>query len=146
MPLAFGSAIGLFYLPYWFTSGASVPGYLPDYFREKFNISPMVAALIHVLGVYRIYTLNGLTLLELGALVVAALWCVLHPALDGETALRRCIWPIGIITLLSQDLFSWYMLWLLPLLAIFVQPSNIKVGWLNYHASMRGRAGGCSAE
>ena len=130
MPLAFGSTIGLFYLPYWLTSGASVLGYLPDYFREKFNIGPMVAALIQVLGAVRISMISGLTLLELGALVVAALWCVLHPALDAETALRRCIWPIGIVTLLSQNLFSWYMLWLLPLVAIFMQPSSIGVGWL----------------
>ena len=130
MPLAFGAAIGLFYLPYWFTSGASVLGYLPDYFQEKFNISPLVAALTHVLGGFKLYTINGLTLVELGALFVAVGWAVLNPASDAETALRRCIWPISIITLLSQNLFSWYMLWLLPLLAIFVQPSNIKVGWL----------------
>ena len=36
MPLAFGAALGLFYLPYWLTSGRSVLGFLPNYFQEVF--------------------------------------------------------------------------------------------------------------
>jgi hypothetical protein len=31
---------------------------------------------------------------------------------------------IGPITLLSYNLFSWYLLWLLPLIAIFLQPGQ----------------------
>jgi DNA helicase-2/ATP-dependent DNA helicase PcrA len=69
------------------------------------------------------YRLIGLSM---GGILVPAIWCVLQPASDAETALRRCIWPIGIVTLFSQDLFAWYMLWLLPLTAIFLKPSNMK--------------------
>jgi hypothetical protein len=45
---------------------------------------------------------------------------VLRKNTDGESAIRRCIWPIGAFTLLTQNLFPWYMLWLVPLLAIFL--------------------------
>lgn len=130
MPLAFVAAIGLFYLPYWLTSGASVLGYLPDYFQEKFNIGPLVSILNHILDAIRVYAPNRLTILALGIIVLVAVWCVLHPAPDAETAIRRCIWPMGVITLLSQNLFSWYMLWLLPLVAIFIEPSSKRLGWL----------------
>ena len=44
--------------------------------------------------------------------------------------LQRCILPIAAVTLLSQNLFSWYMLWLLPLLAIFLAPSRRNLGAL----------------
>ncbi len=42
--------------------------------------------------------------------------------LHREGAVRRSIWLIGAFTLLTQNLFSWYMLWLLPLLALFLKP------------------------
>jgi hypothetical protein len=50
---------------------------------------------------------------------------VIRPAADGASALRRCIWLIGIFTLLTQNLFSWYMLWTLPLIALFLQPGPL---------------------
>jgi hypothetical protein len=70
------------------------------------------------------YRLVGLSM---GIIVVAAIWSIFHPAPNAEVALRRCIWPIGVVSLFSQDLFAWYMLWLLPLIAIFLQPSRIQV-------------------
>ena len=126
MPLTFAIAIGLFYAPYVLTSETSVLGYLPHYFRETFNISPLVSMLNHVLDAIHVNIPYRLIGLSIGGILVAAIWSVLQPASDAETALRRCIWPIGIVTLFSQDLFAWYMLWLLPLTAIFLQPSNIK--------------------
>ena len=131
MPLTFAIAIGLFYAPYVLTSETSVLGYLTRYFRETFNISPLVSMLNHVLDVIHLNIPYRLIGLSMGAILVAAIWCVLHPASDAETALRHCIWPIGIVTLFSRDLFAWYMLWLLPLTAIFLQSSNLKwmPGW-----------------
>jgi len=126
MPLTFAIAIGLFYAPYVLTSETSVLGYLPHYFRETFNISPLVSMLNQVLDAIHLNIPYRLIGLSMGGILIAAILCVLHPASDAETALRRCIWPIGIVTLFSQDLFAWYMLWLLPLTAIFLQPSNIK--------------------
>lgn len=126
MPLTFVSSVGIFYLPYALTSETSILGYLPGYFKETFNISPLGSMLNHFLDGMHLnvpYRLIGLTM---GIVLVAAIWCVFHPAPNAEAALRRCIWPIGVVTLFSQDLFAWYMLWLLPLTAIFLRPSNIK--------------------
>jgi hypothetical protein len=49
----------------------------------------------------------------------------LRPANDGTEALRRCVWLIGAFTILTQNLFSWYMLWLLPLIALFLRPGRL---------------------
>jgi uncharacterized membrane protein len=123
MPLTFVFTIALLYAPYILTSETSVLGYLPHYFRETFNISPLVSLLNRLLDSVGVNIPYRLTALTLSAILIAAIWCIFHPAPNAETALRRCILPIGIVTLLSQDLFAWYMLWLLPLTAIFLQPS-----------------------
>ena len=67
MPLTFATAIGLFYAPYVLTSETSVLGYLPHYFRETFNISPLVSRLNHVLDAIHLnipYRLMGLSMGE----------------------------------------------------------------------------------
>ena len=130
MPLAFVLALAIFYLPYYLASGNSVIGYLPRYLEEKFNISPLVSNLNHILTWVNLHQTNSLALIALGVIMLLGGWTIFNPAPDAETAIRRCIVPIGIITLLSQNLFSWYMLWLLPLIAIFLKPSNIRFGIL----------------
>jgi hypothetical protein len=127
MPLMFATAILVFYAPYAVSSETSVLGYLPHYFKETFNISPLVSFMNHFLDGVHLNLPYRLIGLSLSTILVIAIWCVFHPTPDAGTALRRCIWPIGIVTLLSQDLFPWYMLWLLPLIAIFLQPSSIKI-------------------
>jgi alpha-1,6-mannosyltransferase len=126
MPLTFVGAIGMFYVPYALISGTSVFGYLLGYFKERFNISPLVSMLNHLLDGIHLSVPFRLIGLAMGIILVAAIWCIFHPAPDAMAALRRCIWPIGVVSLFSQDLFAWYMLWLLPLIAIFLQPSNVR--------------------
>jgi len=126
MPLTFATAIGIFYVPYALTSETSVFGYLPGYFKEKFNISPLVGVLNHLLDAIHLNIPYRLAVVSMGIILTAAIWCIFHPTPNAEVALRRCIWPIGVVSLFSQDLFAWYMLWLLPLIAIFLQPSIIK--------------------
>jgi hypothetical protein len=58
-------------------------------------------------------------LILLGLIGLTMAW---RPATDGETAVRRSLWLIGAYTLLSYNLFSWYLLWLLALLALFLRP------------------------
>lgn len=127
MPLMFAIAIGIFYVPYVLTSETSVLGYLPGYFKEKFNISPLIAVLNHWLDGIDLKVSYRLIGPSMGIILIAAIWCMFHPASEAEVSLRRCIWPIGVVSLFSQDLFAWYMLWLLPLIAIFLQPSNRKI-------------------
>jgi alpha-1,6-mannosyltransferase len=130
MPLAFILAICLFYLPYWLISGKSVLGYLPSYFQESFNVAPLVSALTIIFGALRLNASTALTFIELVLLVLVAGWSVFHPVQDAETAVKRCLWPIAIITIFSENLFPWYMLWLLPLTAIFIEPSVKSWRWL----------------
>jgi hypothetical protein len=131
MPLAFVMTMAAFYLPYLLTSGSSVLGFLPRYFRETFNISPLVSSLKNILDLLGWYSPNRITLIALSMIALLAYWAILKPAPNAQVAIRRCVWPIGIITLLSQNLFSWYMLWLLPLIAIFIEPSGQRFGILS---------------
>jgi hypothetical protein len=124
MPLFFILTVSAFYIPYMLTSGSDVLGFLPRYFQETFNVSPLVSGLESSLRWLGWQTSDKITLIALGLVAIFAGWAIVKPAPDAETALRRCIVPIGVITLFSQNLFSWYMLWLLPLIAIFLEPSG----------------------
>ncbi len=130
-PLTFVITLGLFYLPYTLASGVKVLGYMPKYFWEKFNTSLLVLNLDKFLNWLGLDHTKSLLVLMVFILVVIYCLAIIKPAPDAETALRRCIWPIGIITLLSRNLFSWYLLWLLPLVAIYLQPSYKRLGRLS---------------
>jgi hypothetical protein len=122
--LAFGLGLGACYLPYILTSGSKVLGYLPQYFGEKFNMG-LVRLLIPGLQGLGMEPDQALLLITLSILGAIGLIMVLRPASSGETAVRRSIWLIGTFTLLTQNLFAWYMLWLLPLVALFVRPGRL---------------------
>lgn len=128
LPFAFGSTILATYLPYLLSSGNEVIGFLPRYLQEQFNIGPLVTLLLSFFPQSDIEAKRNVGLLLLAILAFLSLVMVLRPAKDGEAALRRSIWFIGAYTLLSYNLFSWYLLWLLPLLALFVQPGR----WLGF--------------
>lgn len=134
MPLAFLATLAISYLPYWIQSGTDVIGFLPGYARERFNISPPLVWLFRSLPVW--LDLNPgtqfsdaqriLSIFSLAVLGLVSLIMILRPATSGEQAIRRSIWPIGIFTLLNLNLFSWYLLWVLPLLAIFMQVQTLR--------------------
>ena len=131
MPLAFVATFAVLYLPY-LGQGAGVVGFLPNYFNERFNMgfagimtdlierppAPVFAALSQamngsapsLINLSLIVTLLGIS----GAFI-------LRPARTAQDSIRRCIFPIGAFTLLTQNLFPWYLLWLAPLVALFVQ-------------------------
>ena len=124
MPLAFGLTLAAIYLPYVARDGTAVLGFLPDYFGERFNMG--LAALLT--PAFRMVGPDpdlGILALTVAVLAGLGLWMAVRPAADGETALRRSIWLMGAFTLLTQNLFSWYMLWLLPLVAIFLEPGRL---------------------
>ncbi len=129
MPIAFTATVVSCYLPYALVSGWGVLGFLPKYLKETFNISPLVSAVNKIPTGFNSGLSNTLILLVLG-ITAATVWTITRPPQNVKTALRRCILPIGMVTLLSQDLFPWYMLWLLPLLSIFLEPSNKNLGIL----------------
>jgi len=125
MPLAFAATVFVTYLPYLTTSGSGVIGFLPKYLREQFNVGPLANLLFSLFYRFDFDPKQSVAVLLLAILAVIGLIMVLPPPADGETAIRRCLWLIGAYTLLSYNLFSWYLLWLLPLLALFVQPGQL---------------------
>jgi hypothetical protein len=124
LPAAFTATLGLCYLPYVWWSGAAVIGFLPRYFGERFNMG-LAAWLLPVFRSWGIDADRGLLVLTLALLAITSGWMCLRPATGDAGALRRCIWLIGVFTLLTQNLFSWYMLWVLPLVALFLQPGSM---------------------
>jgi hypothetical protein len=127
MPLGFGVALLASYLPYLIQSGTQVLGFLPSYVRERFNVAPPL------LWYLRNNPFTGFSVAQqallfvtLGLLGFVSLYMILRPPESSEAAIRRCLWPIAILTLLNPNMFSWYLLWLLPLLAIFMQPGQIR--------------------
>jgi alpha-1,6-mannosyltransferase len=118
MPLAFLAAFGLTYLPY-LSIGTAVLGFLPVYFHQAFNFLTSVPLYILVFqaGGQPELVINALTLVVLLAI---SLFFLYRPAADAETALRRCLWPIGAYSLLTINLYPWYLLWLIPLVALFL--------------------------
>lgn len=121
-PLAFLAGFLIPYLPY-LSARAGVIGYLPNYFQEQSN--PGLAFFISLLA----KKMGGnpeqviLFLLFVTLVVIYFALFYLRPPANSMSTIRLCIWPIGAFTLLTQNLFPWYMLWLVPLLAIFLPAS-----------------------
>jgi alpha-1,6-mannosyltransferase len=124
LPAAFGATLLLFYLPYVWWSGAAVIGFLPNYFGERFNMG-LAGWLIPLFAQAGINPNLGILAVTLVALALCAGWMVLQAPADDSTAIRRSIWLIGAFTILAQNLFSWYLLWVLPLVALFVRPGRL---------------------
>jgi len=120
MPLAFAATLAACYAPYVLRSGPGVIGYLPNYFHERFNMG-LAGLLIPGFTALGFDPDRGVLLLLLLVLGLIALVHVWRPPAGAAAAVRRCLWPIGAFTLLTQNLFPWYMLWLLPLVALFLQ-------------------------
>jgi len=133
--MAFVLAFALLYLPY-LGQGTSVVGFLPNYFNERFNMglagviteliekppAPIFAALSQMVDGSAPRVVN---LLLAATLLIISVIFVARPARDATDALRRCLFPIGAFTLLAQNLFPWYMLWLVPLVALFIQRGRL---------------------
>lgn len=121
--LAFGGAILAGYLVH-LSGDASPVGFLPQYFNENFNMG-----LAHPLfEIAKGLGLPGSTLANIvtfGGLVVMSLFFIVRPAVSARTALMRCVWLIGWFTLFTQNLFAWYLLWLLPLITLFIEPGKV---------------------
>lgn len=121
---AFAGVIAVAYLPFVLGNAGGVLGFLPSYFGENFNpgLARLAFNLADAQGWPRAATANALTFAGLTVLSAAF---VLRPAADGRGALLRCLWLIGWFTLTTQNLFPWYLLWLLPLLAVLVEPGRL---------------------
>ncbi len=123
MLAALAAIVAVAYIPYLLQPGAAI-GFLPKYFNENFNLGLarvlfMFAPRLNLTGAR---LANGVTF---GGLALLSALFVLRPAASARAALGRCVRLIGWFTLFTQNLFPWYLLWLLPLIALFVEPGKV---------------------
>jgi alpha-1,6-mannosyltransferase len=124
MPVAYVATIAVCYWPYLITSGRRVLGYLPRYFGEQFNLG-LAGLLQWLLGGLGVESRSSVFWLILVLLLVISAVMVTRPTRDGEAAVRRSIWLGGTFLVLTPNLFPWYLLWLLPLVALFLLPGQV---------------------
>ena len=123
MLLAFAAILIAAYVPYVLQPGAVV-GFLPKYFDENFNLG--LARALFALAPYFGQTGSRLAnVATFGGLALLSGLFVLRPASSARAALGRCVWLIGWFTLFTQNWFPWYLLWLLPLIVIGLEPGRV---------------------
>ncbi|MFN8483823.1 MAG: glycosyltransferase family 87 protein [Anaerolineae bacterium] len=128
LPIAFAVTVALAISPYR-AAGLGIITYYPVYLREVFNMSAaaVLGESLRWLGVPDPYRVVQLVLLAIVGGVAA--WQMVHPAKGEEAYLIRCFTIIALLTLGSQFLQPWYVLWLLPFLATLWPWSEASVGY-----------------
>jgi hypothetical protein len=112
----------------YISPGVDTLGFLPQYTREFFNIGPLPMLLINWAQSYQIDFWKPAMILVPTLVALVSLWFVIFPARSAREAVMRCVWPISIYLIISHNLFSWYVLWMLPLVAL-----DLKSGrWLGF--------------
>jgi hypothetical protein len=120
LPMATAITIGIGYSLY-IAPHVDTLGFLPEYGHEFFNIGPLPMALLNWAEAHNIaFYLPVNTLMPLG-IIVASLYFLIVPARSAREAVLRCMIPIGIYLIISENLFSWYVLFMLPLIALSLE-------------------------
>lgn len=123
LPAALALTVAAGYALY-LAPGVDVLGFLPTYGREFFNVSPIMDLLTTQAMAHEIrWWLPGTTGMQL-LIVLASVGMLAFPARDARTAVLRGFWTLGIYLLFNHNLFSWYALWLLPLIALDLLPQG----------------------
>jgi hypothetical protein len=128
-PLAMVATIAAGYAVYY-APGINMLGYLAKYQREHFNIGTLPYSLIEFAFVLQRqgvrvawYTPNSVAMPALIIVISLVLWA--FPARTVRGTIWRCYLPIAAYLLVNQNLFSWYALWLLPLVALDLRAGRI---------------------
>jgi alpha-1,6-mannosyltransferase len=114
--------------------GVDTLGFLSKYTQEFFNIGPIPLTIIHWTEGQHWNWYTIVSALTLVFIALVSLYFVLFPARTNSQAIQRCIYPISIYFLLSYNLFSWYVLWLLPFIALDLGSVNRQPSWLKVQA------------
>lgn len=103
---------------FYIQPGVNALGFLSTYGREFFNVSPLMNFLTKQAMAQHIpwYMPGNIGMPVLVAII--SLWMIIIPAHTARQSILRCFWPIGIYLLINHNLFSWYTLWLLPLISL----------------------------
>jgi alpha-1,6-mannosyltransferase len=119
MPAAFSTAVMLAYAPYA-SVGAGVVGFLPGYFQEEglqqgWGIFPLNVA-AHLLG----HEFTGKAYLVVAAAILGLLgmWFMFRRRADQNGYVVAAMTLALAFTVLLSPHYSWYFLWLLPMLCL----------------------------
>lgn len=135
-PLTMVSTVVIGYAIYA-TPGIDLLGFLPNYGREFFNIAPFPRLLIDLATATRqpYWAFVNPTMYSLVAFTSLAF--VIFPARTPQLAIMRCMIPIAIYLIVNMNLFSWYILFILPLVPLSLHPGiafgfrmNVGLAWL----------------
>ena len=118
----FVAVLAIGYLVYAI-QGANPIGFLPNYFDENFNLG-LAYGLFEIAKQWQVPASTLVNVITFGGLAVLSLFFVVRPAVSARDALVRCVWLIAWFTLTTQNLFAWYLLWLLPLIVVLVEPGR----------------------
>ncbi len=136
-PLAFASTVAAGYVLF-LGNGGSVLGFLPNYLDERFNGGPAdwLAVAAQWLMQLDKPPYGAMQLVQFGVLIGLSAWFVWRPAGSADQARQRVWLIMAAVVLLSQNLFSWYLLAILPLLVVDLQRGrwglrfDAATGWL----------------
>lgn len=132
MPMATVATIVAGYL-FYLEPDVDVFGFLGTYGREFFNVSPHMHLLIDIAREFGIawYEVGNYGMPALIVLVTAIF--VLFPARTPREAVMRCMWPMGIYLLINHNLFSWYLVWIIPHVALVLNfRFNMALVWWTF--------------
>lgn len=117
MPISMLITIALGYGLY-LAPGVNLLGFFSQYQREFFNVAPLPIGIIQLGQRFRIPWHTSVNTLMPALIVVISLLFWAFPAKSARGAISRCAWPIGIYLIINQNVFSWYVLFMLPLVAV----------------------------
>lgn len=129
LPVAALVVIAFGYILY-IAPGVDTLGFLPSYSHEFFNIAPIPMELLRWAERNNINYYLPSSILMPTLVMLISLGFILRPAQTARDAIMRCAWPIGIYLLVTINLFSWYVLWMLPFVAIDLRWGHFAaLGW-----------------
>ncbi|MFZ2520820.1 MAG: glycosyltransferase family 87 protein, partial [Anaerolineae bacterium] len=136
-PLAFAGTVAAGYALF-IGRGGSVLGFLPNYLNERFNTGPaaLIARGLEAIGGPEMPSWRVVQSWQLLFLALLAVWALWQPLNRPATARRRAWAVMTVFFVLSQNLFSWYLLMLMPLLALDLRRGrwglalDAPTGWL----------------
>ena len=124
LPLAALATVAAGYALY-IVPGVDTLGFLPSYSREFFNVAPFTMAIMQWVPTFKLPYYLPVNLLMALCVGLVSLYFVVVPARSARQSIMRCTVPIAIYLLISQNLFSWYVLWMLPFIALDLKAGPI---------------------
>lgn len=142
MPAAFAVTTAIVYLPYWWTAGPRVIGFLNRYLDNEGYGSGYGFHVIWLLRDFKIGDMAGRTYVVASLLILAALalWAFVARRRDDIRPDAMVVIAAAFIWLTSPH-YPWYFGWMIPLLAMRLYPSVLAFSLLAVSQNIPGDEG-----